>query len=377
MNKILEQQLLEQCLALYSTKHTTVGTNESVISTDKYLSQERHRQEIDEIFKRCPSPILHSSELPERNSAKPVDTALGSLIVSRDSEGTIHVHHNMCRHRGTQLIQKKVCAKRLICPYHAWSYGLDGQLKSIPNKETCFPSLDIDKNALFPIPAVEMYGFLWICPATDNAALQLKQHLDNMSKDLSWLQAEDLTVFKRSTQTRHGNWKLFAEGGLETYHFSCAHRHSIAPHFFNNLAVINALGHHFRVVMPLKSLLKAKNDGADYSLKAHAHTLLYLLPSSALLIQKEHVEWIQFRPCAVNQTEISVTTLVPTSDDRINHWEKNHTITNQTLNEDWALGESIQRSIESGALSHLQYGRNEWALAAFHQRIEQLLSSNS
>jgi phenylpropionate dioxygenase-like ring-hydroxylating dioxygenase large terminal subunit len=104
-----------------------------------------------------------------------------------------------------------------------------------------------------------------------------------------------------------------------------------------------------------------------------------LLPNSALLIQKEHVEFINFRPLSAGETEITITTLIPKNTDlndinQLRHWQKNHDITNTTLNEDWALGESIQSSLESGALPYIQYGKNEWALHAFNEELDALLS---
>jgi len=87
--------------------------------------------------------------------------------------------------------------------------------------------------------------------------------------------------------------------------------------------------------MPTRELTKNEPQ----SLRDCSYTLFYLLPNSALLVQKEHLDWIQFRPLSVNETEITVATLIPYAADLNNekqykHWAKNHRITNVTLDED-------------------------------------------
>lgn len=75
-----------------------------------------------------------------------------------------------------------------------------------------------------------------------------------MVSHMQWLDADNFTLFARTSENWGGNWKLFAEGGLETYHFAFAHKQTIASSFYNNTAVIDQLGKHFRVVMPTKKL---------------------------------------------------------------------------------------------------------------------------
>ena len=75
-----------------------------------------------------------------------------------------------------------------------------------------------------------------------------------MVSHMQWLDADNFTLFARTSENWGGNWKLFAEGGLETYHFAFAHKQTIASSFYNNTAVIDQLGKHFREVMPTKEL---------------------------------------------------------------------------------------------------------------------------
>lgn len=385
MDLKLETDLIFQAKQNVKARTTSLKGQIVRADTDRYLSPERLDLERSEIFKNLPSVILHSSELLEPESFEVVDSFIGSLIVTRDKASKVHVMYNSCRHRGAKLAEGKGCAKQFVCPYHAWSYALNGDLRAVPGERDCFPGLDKSDNALLKVPAIEKYGFIWICPdanVPEEAEAHLDSHLGQMAGHLDWLQNDELRVFKSHTKNWSGNWKLFAEGGLETYHFAYAHKGTIAPYFFNNIAVIDQVEKHFRVVMPTKELLKTKDDPVDgLSLHDYSHTLFFLLPNTALLVQKEHVDWISFKPLNCGETEITVKTLIPYNADlqdppQLAHWQKNHQITIETLDEDWELGASIQASLSSGALPHIQYGKNEWALVELNKILDHLIISS-
>jgi phenylpropionate dioxygenase-like ring-hydroxylating dioxygenase large terminal subunit len=155
-----------------------------------------------------------------------------------------------------------------------------------------------------------------------------------------------------------------------------AHRDTIGPHFQRNLAITDQFGPHFRVIMPTRAMeTVAELPGEQQHLRDFSHILFSLMPTDSLLVQKAHIDWIKFRPVAVDETEISITSLIPDdpsglSADSARHWQRNLDITNEVLAEDFSLAEGIQRSLASGALRDLNYGCNEWALSAFNKSLD-------
>jgi len=383
MNHALELALIDRCIDARDEGTTTSGPP-AQSHRDRYLSGDRFEQELKTLFGGLPSPKLHSSQLAEANSYRTVDTALGQLLFTRDEAGIAHAFHNACQHRGSTLVTDgSGCKARLTCPYHAWSYSTDGKLVGVPAREQCFPDIDMSALGLKEIPTVEKYGFVWLCPGAQaiNAEDTLDRYLGEMGSNLEWLSLENLNVFRETRHVWHGNWKIFAEGGLETYHFSVAHRNTIAPHFLRNTAVVDQLDAHFRVVMPntrLASMLEEPRE--SWHLKDCTHTLFSLMPGDSLLMQRDHVDWINMRPIAVDRTEITITSLVPDdlenlAPERNEFWQRNLDITDAVLTEDWVIGEGIQRSLEAGAIETIQYGSNEWALAAFNEAVDAVVAA--
>ncbi|MGB1582099.1 MAG: SRPBCC family protein, partial [Nevskiales bacterium] len=94
------------------------------------------------------------------------------------------------------------------------------------------------------------------------------------------------------------------------------------------------------------------------------------------LVQSDHVVWVQARPRAADQTEVRLTTLVPAESDKPdNYWQMNHQITRTTLDEDFALGESIQAGFANAANSELCFGRNEAALSEYNAVVTRHLQA--
>ncbi len=361
--------LLRKCLELVVAGSTQLGERQGFSPISRYQDVAGFEREIERLFRRLPVPLVHASKIPGSGDFRVVETHRGSILVTRDDQGKVRAFHNVCRHRGTQLVNEdRGCAQRFVCPYHAWTYSSQGQLVGVPHGDSCFPELDREQSGLVPVRVEQRFGFLWAV-ADD---IRFEEYFAGLEVELDGLGLESHQVFAEDRHLWRSNWKLVAEGGLESYHFRQAHKATIAPYFYDNLSIYDQFGPHFRSVLPKRNLDELKSLPEDeWRLRDYTHLTYALFPMMTLLVQADHVVWVHAKPLAVDQTEIAVITLVPSSEaDRKDYWRTNHDITTATLKEDFALAESIQKGLVSGANQALTFGRNEAALPALQQVVE-------
>ena len=130
----------------------------------------------------------------------------------------------------------------------------------------------------------------------------------------------------------------------------------------------------------MRSSMHALKDvpKAQWRLRDHANIIYTLFPTTQLLVQQDHIVWINSRPVSATETELRLVTLAPISrlkDD--DYWEKNHRITSDTLNEDFVIGESIQAGLATGANEHMTFGRFEGALSEFNRVVKRYTSAQA
>ena len=193
-----------------------------------YLSHERFEAECA-LIRRYPTPFCPSAALPEQGSYLARMAAGNPIVVTRDSDGAVRAFMNACRHRGMQVAEGSGCAKALSCPYHGWTYGLDGSLKGIPG-QSGFPQLDKSEHGLKAVAAIERGGIIYVQQEGDIDPRRLTHALDYFSPNQP--------LFDQKVLTDSANWKLLYETLMEGYHIKSLHRESFYP-FGYDLSLIH------------------------------------------------------------------------------------------------------------------------------------------
>lgn len=375
MERTTELQLIDELLELRENQQHYLDEATSYSPIDHYVSQSRFKDEQQKIFSTLPIVVAHHSEVASSGDFVKREVANRSLLVTRDSEGVARVFHNICRHRGTRLVdESQGCKHRFTCPYHAWTYSNQGDLLSAPHLQSGFPDLDKVTYGLKAIRSVERFGFIWMV-LSDDAGVDIDRYFEPIAKDAVALELDDLAIAADQTSVHQCNWKILVEGGIESYHFKVAHRKTIGPYFEDNLSTYQMLGSHMRSVLMRSSMhTLGSSDRNAWRLRDHANIIYTFFPLTQLLVQQDHVVWINSNPIGPDRTELRLVTLAPKS--RLNedeYWAKNHAITATTLAEDFAIGESIQSGLSSGANQVLTFGRFEGALKTFNDLVDSYL----
>ena len=115
-----------------------------------YRDPEYHRVEMARLIRPSWQIVCHANEIPDAGDWRTLELLGESVLVIRGADATVRAFFNVCRHRGSRLVDGEGgCAKRLTCPYHAWTYGADGRLIGVPMKAD-YPGLDTGALGLIP-----------------------------------------------------------------------------------------------------------------------------------------------------------------------------------------------------------------------------------
>nr|WP_070961473.1 SRPBCC family protein [Hyphomonas sp. Mor2] len=372
MNRDTELELIDELLALKADKTHYLDEAVTRNPVSHYVSDARFAAEQAQIFRKTPMIAAHASELEKPGDFIRRDVAGLPVLLTRDKSGAVNAFLNACRHRGTRLVDDEAgCKHRFSCPYHAWTYANTGELIAAPHFDNGFEGLEKAELSLKRLTCEERFGFIWVT-ADEEGAIDLDTHLAEIAPDLAALDLEHMVVASQDAPIHAANWKILVEGGIEAYHFKVAHRTTIGPHFEDNLSTYRMFGPHMRSILMRTSMANLSPETReDWRLRDHAQVLYTLFPNTALLVQKDHIAWINQEALSAGETRVRMSTLVPKEEaENTEHWARNHEITRVTLDEDFVIGESIQSTLSSGANSDMIFGRFEGALDAFNRVVD-------
>jgi Rieske 2Fe-2S family protein len=212
------------------------------------------------IFERMWFCALRAAEIPRPGMFRTVRVGGESVLITRTADGSVKAFFNVCSHRGARLCADDPDAvagstgggevKRFLrCPYHAWTYDLDGALVAAPNLVK-MPDIDRDRYGLRTVHVRQWLGYVWVCVAdeppsfADDVIGAVVTRLGDV-ESIDHYDLENLTVGHRITYDVRANWKLIVENFMECYHCATIHPElvHVLPEFSAGLAAQYFVGH--------------------------------------------------------------------------------------------------------------------------------------
>jgi Rieske 2Fe-2S family protein len=191
----------------------------TALSRDFYTSVADYQVELEQLWYRDWLFVGHDGEVAHAGNFLTVQVGEYPILVVRDRDGEVRAFHNSCRHRGSRICStERGTTPRLVCPYHQWSYRLNGELIAARDMGEDFQR---ERYPLRPVHCARVGGYIWIClsevaPDFDTFARQVEPYL--LPHHL-----QDAKLAYSSTIVEHANWKLVWENNRECYH--CAVNH--------------------------------------------------------------------------------------------------------------------------------------------------------
>ena len=377
---------------------------ESHIGVDGYVSPQIRDAEIEHLFRPLPLIVGHTSQLA-RNQVLAHDEYGLPLLLTRDADGVFRAFLNVCRHRGMRLVDASSAAQSraaVVCPYHGWTYRLDGGLRHRLHAEA-FDACSADETDLVALPCEERHGLLWVVP-TPGASIDVAAWLGGLDAELPFCAIDGLVHFRTVSDEYPANWKLIVDAFLESYHIRVLHKDTIYPFFADGLTASDRFGPHIQSLVARRAAdawARAAVDTGTASdpisagdapagdalatidmarlceLTTPSHVIF---PNTITIFHPDYLSLVTLYAVAADRLRWTHRMLIPA--DRATpewqpHWEKTFRLIEEGVfqKEDIACAIGIQQGLASRANDHLTAGRAEQPVGWFHEEIAKPLGT--
>lgn len=357
------------------------------LSGEHLTSPEVFQTERERIFARSWLLAGHVSELADAGSYLLFELDRDSVLVLRDGDGGLRAFHNVCRHRGSRLCLEPQgrLGKVIRCPYHAWSYGLDGALRAAPNMADV-AGFELGDHALAPVAVEEWQGLVFVNLAAE--PMPFGEALPGLDDRFAGWGLAGLRSAHRTDYEIAANWKLLFHNYSECYHCPVAHPHlnRLTPfrNSANDLVDGPVLGGPMWMSDAEGSMTiggrlcapRLPGLGADQLGRVFYYTVF---PTAFLSFHPDYVLVHRLETLAVERTRIVCdwyfhpdAIAAPGFDPApaVEFWD----LTNR---QDWELVENAQRGVASSAWMPGPYSELESQLAAFDRHYLRALGAET
>ena len=334
-------------------------------------------------LRAAPQVVCHAGEIAQAGEWRSLDYLGESVIVMRGDDGEARAFANVCRHRGSRLVDGNGgCAKVLTCPYHAWSYARDGRLVGVPHRQE-YPNLEPEKLGLVPVALEQWRGFLFV--TLEPGAPSVAEMMAPYDHEIAPYRLEDLRPIGRMTlRPRQLNWKTIADNYSDGLHIPVGHP-GLSRLFGRNYR-IEANAHVDRMEGGLAESESSNPSERAYQRllprvghlpESHQRKWLYykLFPNVAFDIYPDQVDFMQFLPVSATETVIrEVSYALP--DDRREMKIARHLnwrINRRVNAEDTELITRVQQGMQSPTYVAGPLGTSEVCLRSFAQKLRNLI----
>lgn len=338
-----------------------------------------HELEMQHIWKQSWLFAGHISQFPEHGSFTTFEKVGLSLILVRGADGAVRAFHNSCRHRGSPLVlEASGCAKRLVCPYHGWSYKADGTSLGGPGRRNFDDGQFRD---LRPVRCEQWRGLIFV-NLSDHAE-PLAVHLRSFEPQLAEFPLERLVVKGFTSVTLNCNWKAVLDNFNEAYHVATIHKNSAARWLEADANSIRLLENgHSLIAVRRKATPRPSDGGAVPALPANTvfdevSLGLSAFPNINTSLAREGFPWQVVWPEGPGTSRLESWLLGydDGSGDQETNWAQRLHGIQFVLEEDAALLRQIQRPLSSGGFSGAMLGYHERVIYWHHQEIDRRIGA--
>ena len=353
-----------------------------------YANPELYDIECDVLFRRHWQLACHASDIAGKGDFITFDLVGERALIIRGRDGEIRAFHNLCRHRGSRVVadEKGTCPGVITCPFHAWSYELDGRLRS-PAKPRSFPDLDPVEWGLKPIEMEIWHGFVFVRfqPGPQPSVKEMLASIEGeiTPYDLDGLVPDEDGLY--CMESAPVNWKSVRDVDNEGYHVPMAHPglqdlygknyidESISGYVSRSVGVIDDGPVRLWSVRQYKTLIS--NLPEPLSGLPRQWVYFGLFPNSVLAVYPDSVIFYQDIPKGVGKTSIRGGIYRRKNEDRVTRAARflSGRIDLLTAEEDRMLTIWSQEAMASSAYDGMILSDLETGVREYHDKLREII----
>ncbi|MEP5567900.1 MAG: SRPBCC family protein [Halioglobus sp.] len=380
-----DQQIAEVKALLDLVTHKTTALADSVMKIDvsEYTDAKLFDREKIALFRNYPQFVGPSCLLPEPGDYFAFDDTGVPILIVRTQRGTLNAFVNICSHRGAPLNEcqhgKAKKGRMFSCPYHGWSYDLEGKLIGIPFANEGFTDIDREQLGLRPLQVKEKNGFIFVMPNPE-LSFDIDEVLGGLDTHLSGFGFSDHYYLGTEQIQTDFSWKLNMDTFHEFYHFEHLHTDSIAQMAHSNLSTYHQFGRNHAMGSATLNISELKDIPEEqWNPRQYTSHVNYIFPNTVIFVVEDHFQTWRVYPISPDRSVIYHSMFLPdppANDEQRQEYEAYfQMIRDVAVTEDYSLVDKINRGLNSGIERQVLLGRNEPGVQNMHRQLHDVLGT--
>lgn len=381
-----EKQIEELVSLMDLVDHKTTALADSVMEIDvsEYYDPARFEREKIELFRNYAQFVGPSCMIPEPGDYFAYDDTGIPILIVRNEAGVLNAFVNICSHRGAPLNEcesgRAKKGRMFSCPYHGWSYDLEGALIGVPFGNEGFDSIDRSTLGLKRLQVEEKNGMIFVMPNPE-LRFDIDEVMGGIDERLSGFGFNDHYYLGSKQVFTNFSWKLNMDTFHEYYHFEFLHPNTIAQMAYTNLATYHQYGRNHSMGSAALSINELRDIPHDqWNPRAHSSYVNYIFPNTVIFVVEDHFQTWRVYPISPDRSVVYHSMFLPEKPadeaQRKSYEEYFQMINDVAVQEDYTLVDKINRGINCGIDRKVLVGRNEPGVQNMHRQLHDLLGQS-
>jgi phenylpropionate dioxygenase-like ring-hydroxylating dioxygenase large terminal subunit len=381
MQRELLVEEVKTLMDLVANKTTSLADEVMHIDVEEYTNPEQFEREKAELFRNYAQFVGPSCVVPNAGDYFAFDDTGIPILIVRTESGGLNAFVNICSHRGAPLNEcdhgqaKK--GRMFSCPYHGWTYDLEGKLTGVPFGKEGFGDINRDELGLKRLQIEEKYGMIFVMPNPD-LTFDIDEVLGGINERLDGFGFEDHYYLGAKQVFTDFSWKLNMDTFHEYYHFEFLHPESIATMAYSNTANYLQYGRNHSMGSPSLQINELKDvPEEEWDPREVTSYVNFIFPNTVIFVVADHFQTWRVYPISPDRSVVYHSMFIPrkpaSAEEQQQHEDYFQMINDVAVTEDYGLVDKVHRGLKAGIKRNVIIGRNEPGVQNMHRQLHEVL----